>query len=370
MMTKTYTPTRREKLKIWFEKDAFEHNVFTPFELCTEIISHVDVSDHNILVMNPEFALVLIEEFGVDPSRITIFADVDPIIETIARRMGINYIDAWNYNMKFDVVFANPPYEGQKSLHQRFFNKAVEELVDDGGTVCFLQPAVIYHNKKENPRKPTVQMRNHVIENTTRVYFVNSSVFENAAITGQCSVTVLTKDGSNSGVIELVQTVSGSTFNDVDLEYVNQQDMDIDTYKSIVEKIKAKAEEGGSLHSLCRKSSEGTIFALPKVRGHSGTNDFYTFIPRDGFDTSSDWGIAIDSETQHDNVRSYLKTTLARFAFSIRKYSVHLYAGELSLVPQVDFDQEWSDEKLMAEWGITEEEYAEILKVIPAYYDR
>lgn len=271
-------------------------------------------------------------------------------------------------SMKFNVIIANPPYEGQKSLHQRFFNKAVEEMVIDGGTVCFLQPAVIYHNKKENPRKPTVQMRNHVLENTVQVYFVNSSVFKNAAITGQCSVTVLTKDETNSGVIEYVQTVSGSTFKDVDLEYINQQEMDVATYKSIVEKIKA-ASTNGTLHTICQDSSDGEIFALPKVRGHSGTNDFYTFIPRDGFDTTSDWGIAIDGEYQKDNVRTYLKTFIARFAFSIRKYSVHLYAGELSLVPLVDFNQEWTDEKLMAKWGITEEEYAEILKVIPAYYD-
>ena len=134
MMTKTYTPSRRDKLKVLFEKNAFEHNVFTPFELCAEIISQVDVSDHNILVMNPEFALVLIEDFGVDPSRITIFADVDPIIETIASRMGINYIDAWNYNMKFDVCFLNPPYS--KGLWKQFLRNAV----DASDVVAFISP--------------------------------------------------------------------------------------------------------------------------------------------------------------------------------------------------------------------------------------
>lgn len=150
MMTKTYTPTRRDKLKIFFEKDAFEHNVFTPFELCTEIISQVDVSDHNILVLNPEFALVLIEEFGVDPSRITIFADVDPIIETIARRMGINYIDAWNYNMKFDVVFANPPYQNGDNESGNFaaWPQFVENAEKVGNTVALIIPQTWSSNVK------------------------------------------------------------------------------------------------------------------------------------------------------------------------------------------------------------------------------
>lgn len=156
-MTKTYTPTRRDKLKIFFEKDAFEHNVFTPFELCTKIISQVDVSDRNILVMNPEFALVLIEEFGVEPRRITIFADVDPIIETIARRMGINYIDAWNYNMRFDVVFGNPPYSdsGKSSASNKLWGQFVERSIDvlDDDGVCamitptgWISPTSKYHN--------------------------------------------------------------------------------------------------------------------------------------------------------------------------------------------------------------------------------
>ena len=140
MMTKTYTLTRRDKLKIFFEKNAFQHNVFTPFELCTEIVSQVDVSDRNILVMNPEFALVLIEEFGVDPSRITIFADVDPIIETIARRMGINYIDAWNYNMKFDVVFANPPYQHSAQRAGKIWPDFVMKSMDVSEVVAFVCP--------------------------------------------------------------------------------------------------------------------------------------------------------------------------------------------------------------------------------------
>ena len=82
----------------------------------------------------------------------------------------------------------------------------------------------------------------------------------------------------------------------------------------------------------------------------------------------SNHGLAFDNETQVDNIASYFKTYLARFALALYKFNTAMI-GALGSVPLVDFDQEWTDEKLMAEWGITEEEYAEILKVIPAYYD-
>jgi len=38
------------------------------------------------------------------------------------------------------------------------------------------------------------------------------------------------------------------------------------------------------------------------------------------------------------------------------------------MIPLVDLNRSWTDADLCKEFGITTEEYAEILKVIPAYY--
>ena len=231
MMTKTYTPTRREKLKIWFEKDAFQHNVFTPFELCTEIVSQVDVSDRNILVMNPEFALVLIEEFGVDPSRITIFADVDPIIETIARRMGINYIDAWNYNMKFDVVFGNPPYS--RELWKKFFEMSIEQ----SDVVAIISP-----NQIGNPISTVKRekFKQFLIKNGVQEIQDCTDSFPNIN-TGRIGYFILDKSkAANLSVFEM-QDVSSLICNKITscatqklsvrrgTEYINHSSGDVDT---------------------------------------------------------------------------------------------------------------------------------------------
>lgn len=360
--------TRREAIQELFSREMFVHNVFTPFNLCEDMVRMAQPKGA-ILVFNPEFAVVLIEDFGVTPSDITLYADEDPSAERVATSLGINYIRAWCYKMKFDTIIGNPPYEGQRSLHQKFFNNSVD-LLKDGGTICFIQPAVVYHNKKSNVRQPTQEMRDNISKHTTSVRFVDGRVFENALIAGQCSITVLHKDNSNNGIISTVTTMSGEVYHDVELKYINQQEMEISIYKSLVDKITGVVDNQKSLHELISRDDDTETFCIQKIRGNTGQADFYTFVSNNPEyqKMHKGFGLLIKPD-EFDGMLSYMKTYIARFALSINKYSVHLYASELGMVPQVDFSQEWSDEKLMAEWGITEEEYAEILKVIPAYYD-
>ena len=271
-------------------------------------------------------------------------------------------------SMKFNVIIANPPYEGTKCLHQKFFNKSVEEMVIDGGIVCFLQPSTQYDNKKPRQKKAVTDMLKHIKEHTCNVTMVPGKVFEHAAIATKLSVTVLVKDNSNSGVIEHVKYITGDTHDNVSVKNINGLAIAPNIYESLFNKIFAKAQVG-SLQDLIVDDGSLT-FKLQKVRGHAGTDDFYTIISKspDHQIMHNDYGLLINP-VNIENVITYLKTNLARFALALYKFNGNSHQGELRIVPQVDFNQEWTDEKLMAEWGITEEEYAEILKVIPTYYD-
>ena len=98
-------------------------------------------------------------------------------------------------------------------------------------------------------------------------------------------------------------------------------------------------------------------------------NDFYTMVQRDATNhsiRSSNFGLEINSG-QEENVFSYLTTFITRFALSVHKLNSN-NQGEMKMIPLVDFNRSWTDADLCKEFGITDKEYAEILKVIPVYY--
>lgn len=56
------------------------------------------------------------------------------------------------------------------------------------------------------------------------------------------------------------------------------------------------------------------------------------------------------------NLSNYLRTKFARFLLSLTKISQHGTSKIYRFVPVVDFNEEWTDEKLYAHFGLTEEE--------------
>lgn len=63
-----------------------------------------------------------------------------------------------------------------------------------------------------------------------------------------------------------------------------------------------------------------------------------------------------DSEIEAKNLISYITTRFFRFLVMLRKPSQHATSKVYSLVPIQDFSESWTDEKLYAKYGITEDE--------------
>lgn len=62
------------------------------------------------------------------------------------------------------------------------------------------------------------------------------------------------------------------------------------------------------------------------------------------------------NENSAKNLSNYLRTKFARFLLSLAKISQHGTSKTYRFVPVVDFNEEWTDEKLYTHFGLTEEE--------------
>ena len=70
------------------------------------------------------------------------------------------------------------------------------------------------------------------------------------------------------------------------------------------------------------------------------------------------------NEKRCQNVMSYIKTRFFRFLVLLKKPSQDAMRGVYQFVPQQDFDEEWTDEKLYRKYGLTAEEIAYIEKMV------
>ena len=60
----------------------------------------------------------------------------------------------------------------------------------------------------------------------------------------------------------------------------------------------------------------------------------------------------------------YIRTKFFHFMLNIKKNTQDAMRGVYQFVPQQDFDEEWTDEKLYRKYGLTAEEIAYIEKMV------
>ena len=73
---------------------------------------------------------------------------------------------------------------------------------------------------------------------------------------------------------------------------------------------------------------------------------------------------AYDTETEARNCFSYVVTRFFRFLIAARSSAQDLARSTYSFVPIQDFSRAWTDKKLYAKYGLTDDEIAYIEKLI------
>lgn len=348
------------------------HNVHTPKKLTDGMISNLNIKTNILVAYNVEIVISLIETFNIDPSNITFYSDhINK--SKLMELFKVNYVEELNSNMKFDAIIANPPYKGQSMLHQKFFNKAVTLLKDNGQLVC-LQPATVYFNKKDKTDDYSQAMRDNIKKYHVKVEMANPNLFENAKNRNDISITTLTKT-SASDTISSVTYRSGKTFSNATLESVNRTELDPAIYSSIVEKYKKLIQQNGSIVDIVTKDKSIAKAKLASMRGNGGGDDWYTFIPANSkyhvtSNKQGDWGVSTSTHEEAMNVYNYFTTNFARFGLSIYKFSSDMYGGAMNGVPVVDFTKTYTDDELYNIAGFTQQERDSINFSLPDYHGK
>jgi hypothetical protein len=271
------------------------------------------------------------------------------------------------FTMKFGVILGNPPYKGTIELHQQFFNRAVE-LVEDGGHVAFIQPAVPFFNKKNTSRDASNQMIDYVNKFQSDVKILSKDSFPDVAMPTSLARTHLVKTLSDSNKVDVFTTQSGVTYNDLSVTGINMLEMDPSTFIRLHSLSLQQCTEQ-SLDDLVSVSEDQEKLYAQKVRGNIGKQDFFSFISADKkywtVKKGHTYGFVCEN---YDSLISYLTSYVARMFLAIYKTNSSSHRGEFKGVPLVPFDRIWNDNLLCEYFGITDAEYQEILRCLPDYY--
>ena len=301
---------------------------------------------------------------------------------------------------KFDVILSNAPYDN--GLHEKFEAKYFS-LCD--GQIVWVSPLSFLLGKRQNKRI-TLELDKY----RTDIEQINGNEFFDAAIGGTMGIVYVDMDIDNQGV-----TFDGKEYSECSEISLTSNDELLTEFKNITSLLSQK----NSLDNyICKEpNTKGFakykvihnpninwyVLAITSLRGHRGTNDFYTIISnkdkelykrkgqykdviKNVINTDDKKGhhyqkqlleyyFAFDTETELNGFINYLKTDFCRGCLFLIKTTMHLDAGELKYIPWFDFSNpvfskspSEIDDYLFDKFNISDEIRKHIEELLPDYY--
>ena len=271
---------------------------------------------------------------------------------------------------KFDVVVGNPPYKN--GLHLRFLELAykISEKF-----IIWIAPSGNYLDEK-GVRQQYKSINNLIESAVKEIIFLDGNSLFGVGLFLPMAITYIDKQNQADKIL-ITNKISQRSSAVKSINDINKW-LNYDTYPALKEKILRIITKDNILNH--KNLIVGPYYVnIPIIRGHPGSDDFYTFFPKTYCDCDSDINggrsgqirnfLTFATHIEALNCITYLKTNFARFCLAILKISVHLDNGELKTVPWLDFTQEWTDEKLYKHFNLTQEEIDFIETNIPKYYN-
>lgn len=392
----------------------------TPFDLAKEIVNNIDTdwTDPYQTFLDPScgrgtFLLALLEKLQQYHSREHIVtnmlygADISKVQSAIATKSlkllsgvkpNISTCDSLTerWNMKFDNVIGNPPYQDKKGnedstnsadLYAKFVEKSFN-LVKDDGQIALVIPSAWSGPKNSNLK--TLLFETHqpsVFDTHGKKWFpVNMNTCYFITKKFRKGTTTVTDAHNNKVKVKLNKnSVVGLNLNDIPIMekmksfsekanlgeiwlrghiHLNQVD-DVKTKKG-VELILSVGSYNTGLENTAIIDSKAETTGYDKFKlvipnmGSSDTIGNIKIATKKQVGGHSVVFLVTKTEAELENLKNYLESKLIRFLISAVKISTPNSKTVFSNIPMIDFTKKWSDDELYNYFGLQDKrEYIE-----------
>ena len=297
-----------------------------------------------------------------------------------------------NQVMKFDVVLMNPPYD--KKLHEKFLYKAIEI----SNNIISVQPLTWLTNQKQN--KKLTEKINKI---GCFIEQIDPNKYFDGAFAQDVAIITINKKTNNNIIFngKLYKQCSEIT------KYSN--DEFLVRFKKIIDKILTISLDDKfkfvpnipghpkDKHTEYNPDKNWFIVKGAAIRGHIGTNDFITLIPKPSskefleyfcgkFDelckkeyrgkNNISYYWAFNSMNEANNFINYIQSDFARTCLLLNKTTTNIIGGALKHIPWFDFsDNVFSktpieiDDYLFKKYDISDDIRKHIEEILPDYYN-
>lgn len=390
-------------IKRLLELSSDPHNIFTPFELCNEVICKLPLSGSILVVANLEFVYTLLKK-GVEPSHLY-FATPCDIKAQAAQKMGVSVVYKYNNiltnedigNMKFDVLVGNPPYQAQQKANKPIYHKFVEQSLALADRVCLLVPSTF-----TDSTKPIFSSLRESIRNTQAMVSINHVDPNHFPVIVRGGIVLLSIDRKQDFAITfnekpILSSEGREAFKEAN--HINQlEEKLLSSGNSRLDVVKGTNAQ----RAISPNMSAATLVAhgISLEKTNTYPYPFISSVLKDGcriaygkkklsytpkryawvtpersqgaslstlerFDDIDQYGLTInvlafvvDNENELQGLHDYLTSKVFRFMMGVSKTFTDgaNVVGKFRMMPAVDFTRSWTDAELYEHFNLTEEE--------------
>lgn len=314
------------------------------------------------------------------------------------------------FNMKFDVIIGNPPYQLDDGGNQASAKPLYHKFVDNAkklnpNYISMIIPSRwfsggkgldVFRKEMINDKRlktlvdfinasecfPSVEIKggvcyflwdkNHNGECTVKTNFLDNSTFESKRFLKHIDHDFFIRDGRSIGIIDKVLSfkeesilpiVSSRKPFGLPTNFSSGLDGDIVLYENksegkVLWKNISKNHDFIDKHKVFAPYAFGNGIAetdrLKPIYGKPNSACTETYLLFGPF----------KSKKQSENFMSYMETRFFHFLISLVKNTQHATSKVYQLIPIQNFKEEWSDEKLFKKYKLTDDEVSHIKKTI------